>query len=163
MKQYPIFGEKFSLLNDELVAYHREAVNSPLSASSLNIFEDALAIRALIRSGIPYRLFAKIQAMLPFSEQNWSHFLELSTKSLQRYKAEPAFHFGGFHAQRILEVTEVMQAALAFFGDMQKLDNWLNTPAFVFDNIKPIDLLQDSYGKALLLSSLHRMQHGIFI
>lgn len=164
MKPYPPPPDTTSLLNDELVAYHAKTVASPLLTSvGAKIFEDALAVRALIGAGIPYRLFETIQASLPFSEQDWAHFLELSTKSLQRYKLEPAFYFKGFHAQRILEVTEVMQAGMAFFGSLPKLEHWLRTPAFIFDNLKPIDLLQDSYGKELVLASLHRMKHGIFI
>lgn len=163
MKPYPTFDETPSLLNDVLVAYQRSTTPSSSVIASGRIFEDPMTVIGLIEAGIPYGLFEQIQRVLSFSEQEWAGFLELSTKSLQRYKAEANFRFKGFQAQRILEVTELMQAGYAFFGELSKLNHWLNTPAFVFDGRKPIELLHDSYGKSLLLATLHRMQHGIYI
>lgn len=163
MKPYPIFEDTPPLLSDVLVAYQRSTTPTGSVLANGHLFEDPIAVINLIQAGIPYRVFEQIQHALPFSDQDWAGFLELSTKSLQRYKAEAGFYFKGFHAQRILEVAELMQSAFAYFGDMAKLKHWLNTPAFVFDGLKPMQLLQDSYGKTLLLATIHRMRHGIYI
>jgi len=163
MKPYPPQPLLVSMLHDELVAYHSKACPEVVHAFNQSIFDDKLAVVQLIAAGLPYSLYERIQFSLPFSEQEWATFLELSTKSLQRYKAEPGYHFRGFHAQRILEITELMQAGLLFFGDISKLTAWLYAPAFLLDHFRPVDLLKDSYGQSLLLATLHRMSHGIFV
>src|SRR5438270_12737151 len=40
----------------------------------------------VIREGVPYSLFDLIQHSTPFTEDNWADFLDISTKSLHRYK-----------------------------------------------------------------------------
>jgi len=163
MKPYPPPPEIVSYLHDELVAYHSSACPSVVHTFEHSIFADELAVIQLIAAGIPYALYDRLQSAMPFSEQEWANFLELSTKSLQRYKADPAYIFTGFYAQRILEITEVMQAGLLFFGEASKLKAWLYTPALLLDQLRPVELLNTSYGKSLLLATIHRMSHGIFV
>ena len=47
---------------------------------------DKMMMIFVIREGVPYSLFNLIQDQTPFTEDNWADFLDLSTKSLQRYK-----------------------------------------------------------------------------
>ena len=116
----------------------------------------------LFRSqGIPYSLFDLIQTHTPFSESDWANFLDMSTKSLQRYKASPDHHFKSNHSEKIIEMAEVAHTGLDVFGNMEKLRLWLNTPNFALGRHPPIDLLKDSYGKELVMSELTRLNHGI--
>jgi len=43
----------------------------------------------VIRKGIPTSLFKSIKELTPFSDQEWSDFLDISLKSLQRCKKDP--------------------------------------------------------------------------
>src|SRR5207253_9811895 len=47
---------------------------------------DRMLLVCSIREGIPYTLFTLIQDMAPFSDNDWASFLDMSTKSLQRYR-----------------------------------------------------------------------------
>lgn len=60
-------------------------------------------------------------------------------------------------------MAEVMQIGLEVFGDAERLKLWLNTPNFALGNLKPVELLKDSYGKEKVINELTKINHGIFI
>lgn len=125
--------------------------------------DDKMLIIVAIRTGIPYSLFDLIQNYTPFSENDWANFLDMSTKSLQRYKTSPTFHFKPIHSEKIIEMAEVTKMGLDVFGNIEKLKLWLNTPSYAIGKLKPIELLKDSYGKEMVISELHRINHGILV
>jgi len=128
-----------------------------------SFLEDKLLIIVAIRAGIPYALFDLIQGNTPFSENDWANFLDISTKSLQRYRASSSFHFKPIHSEKIIEMAEVTKVGLDVFGDMEKLKLWLNTPNYALGQLKPIELLKDSYGKEMVISELTRINYGILV
>jgi putative toxin-antitoxin system antitoxin component (TIGR02293 family) len=80
------------------------------------------------------------------SENDWANFLDLSTKSLQRYRASPKHYFKSIHSEKIIEIAEVTKVGLDVFGNVEKLKLWLNTPSYALGKLKPLELLKDSYG-----------------
>jgi putative toxin-antitoxin system antitoxin component (TIGR02293 family) len=58
-------------------------------------------------------------------------------------------------------MAEVTNIGLDVFGDMEKFKQWLDTPSFALGNLKPLDLLTDSYGKEMVMGELTRINHGI--
>lgn len=136
---------------------------SKLNVSYNDFLANKMLIIAAIRAGIPYSLFNLIQLYTPFSDSDWADFLDISTKSLQRYKTNTDHHFKSIHSEKIIEMAEVTKVGLDVFGDMEKLKLWLNTPSFALGNLKPIELLKDSYGKELVISELIRINHGILV
>ena len=125
--------------------------------------ENKLLIIIAIRTGIPYSLFDLIQGYTPFSENDWASFLDISTKSLQRYRASSSHHFRPIHSEKIIEMAEVTKVGLDVFDDMEKLKLWLNTPNYALGKLKPIELLKDSYGKEMVISELTRINYGILV
>jgi len=122
-----------------------------------------MLIIGAIRTGIPYSLFALIQNDTPFSESDWANFLDISTKSLQRYKASTSHSFKPIHSEKIIEMAEITMIGLEVFGDIEKLKLWLNTPNFALGKLKPIELLKDSYGKEMVMTELIHIDHGILV
>ncbi|MEO7446361.1 MAG: antitoxin Xre/MbcA/ParS toxin-binding domain-containing protein [Ferruginibacter sp.] len=114
----------------------------------------------VIREGVPYSLFNLIQDFTPFSDDNWADFLDISTKSLHRYK-QTSRSFKSIQSEKIIEMAEVTHVGLDVFGEMEKFKLWLNTPNFSLGNLKPLELLKDSYGKELVISELTRINYGI--
>jgi putative toxin-antitoxin system antitoxin component (TIGR02293 family) len=114
----------------------------------------------IIREGIPYSFFNLIQLNAPFSDNDWANFLEISMKSLQRYK-QSSKSFRPIQSEKIIEMAEVTSVGLDVFGDMGKFKLWLDTPNFSLGNLKPIELLRDSYGKEMVISELTRINYGI--
>ena len=124
---------------------------------------DSMRIISAIKSGIPYSLFNLIQSYTPFTENDWAKFLDISTKSLHRYKTEPDFSFKPIHSEKIIEMAEVTKIGLDVFGDMEKFKLWLNTSNYALGKMMPIELITDSYGKELVIAELTRIDQGIFV
>ena len=125
-----------------------------------DFLSNRLAIILVIREGVPYSLFNLIRNQSPFSENDWSIFLDISTKSLLRYK-QTLRQFKSLQSEKIIEMAEVTNIGLDTFGDMDKFKLWLDTPNFSLGNLKPMELLKDSYGKEMVVGELTRINHGI--
>lgn len=126
-------------------------------------FANKMLIIAIIRQGVPFSFFELIQEYTPFSERDWAGFLDISTKSLQRYKTDKQHLFKASHSEKIIALAEVTNLGLEVFGEMEKLRLWFNTPNFSLGNLTPIELLKDAYGKELVMGELTRINHGIFV
>jgi putative toxin-antitoxin system antitoxin component (TIGR02293 family) len=127
-----------------------------------DFFANKLLMILVIREGVTYHLFDLIKHATPFTEENWADFLDISTKSLHRYK-QTAKSFKPIQSEKIIEMAEVTNVGVDVFGDIQKFKLWLETPNFSLGNLKPIELLKDSYGKELVISELTRINYGILV
>jgi putative toxin-antitoxin system antitoxin component (TIGR02293 family) len=115
---------------------------------------------SIIREGVPYSFFELVQRIAPFNDNDWADFLDISTKSLQRYK-ESARHFKPIQTEKIIEMAEVSNIGLDVFGSMEKFKLWLDTPNYALGKLKPMELLKDSYGKEMVIGELTRINYGI--
>lgn len=126
-------------------------------------FSDRMMVVDVIRQGIPTSLFMSIKHLTPFSDQEWSDFLDISLKSLQRYKKESDYVFRAIHSEKIIELMEVTVIGLEVFDTAADFSAWLNASSHALGNRRPIELLRDSYGKELVLSELQRIDQGVFV
>lgn len=56
---------------------------------------------------------------------------------------------------------EINNLGISTFGDIDKFKLWLDTPNFSLGNLKPIELLETSYGIELVINELIRINYGI--
>ena len=115
-----------------------------------------------IREGVSFELFSLIKEVSPFNDDDWASFLGISTKSLQRSKAKDDFVFKPIQSEKIFELAEVTNLGEEVFDSQSAFYAWLNTPSFALGNLKPIELLKDSYGKEMVVNELHKIDFGIF-
>jgi putative toxin-antitoxin system antitoxin component (TIGR02293 family) len=127
-----------------------------------DFLSNKMLIISAIRVGIPYSLFDMIRVQTPFSESDWANILDISTKTLHRYK-QSSISFRSSHSEKIIEMSEVTKVGMEVFEDMKKFKLWLDTPNFSLGNLKPLELLRDSYGKELVLSELTSINFGILV
>ena len=127
-----------------------------------DIFSNKLFLVYAIRKGIPYSLFELISDMTPLTMSDWAQYLNISGKSLSRYRQQNTL-FKPIYAEKILEVAEVTNLGLEVFGDRAKLKLWLETRNYALGNQKPFDLLKDSYGKEMVMGELTCIDHGILV
>lgn len=150
MKKYPQTTE-----NTEKQV--QEPVSIYYSTPSLSIFQ----MIQTIKKGMKFQLFDKITAMYPFSLQEWSNFLNLSERTLQRYKKESKT-LDPIYAEKILEISELYYfGAEEVFEDKTNFDNWLSTPNLVFENQAPKIFLDTNLGIQLVKDELGKIQHGV--
>lgn len=135
----------------------------PREFSGTGFFSDKMLLVNVIRRGIPQSLFIALKDITPFSDQDWSDFLDISLKSLQRYKADTEHVFKSIHSEKIIELAEVTSVGLDVFDSKDQFATWLATPSHALGGMKPLELLRDSYGKEIVLNELQRIDQGIFV
>ena len=154
-----ILSELISLLRQSDLP---ESQQLPHSIGLSEFFNTRIYPIYIIKAGIPYSVFDLIARLSPFTMQDWSEFLNMSYKSLQRHKTQKS-PFKPLHSEKILEVTEVMSLGEEVFDDTKKFRRWLHTESYALGNMTPMALLSSSYGKELVLSELVRIDEGIFV
>ena len=132
------------------------------TTSYSDFLSNKMLIISMIRNGVPFSLFNLIQFYTPFSENDWAEILDISTKSLQRYR-QTSREFRPLQSERIIEMAEVTKIGLDVFDNIEKFKLWLNTPNYSLGNLTPMELLKDSYGKEMVVTELTRINHGIFL
>lgn len=128
-----------------------------------DFFKNRMLLVHSIREGVSFEFFNLIKEITPFNDDDWASFLGISTKSLQRNKAKDSFVFKSIQSEKIFELAEVTNLGNQVFDNETFFYSWLNTPSFALGNLKPIELLKDSYGKEMVLAELYKIDQGIFI
>ena len=128
-----------------------------------DFFKNRMLLVHAIREGVSFDFFSLIKEKTPFNDEDWAGFLGISTKSLQRNKAKESFVFKPIQSEKIFELAEVTNLGNEVFDDESSFYSWLNAPSFALGNLKPMELLKDSYGKEMVLAELYKIDQGIFI
>ncbi len=136
-------------------------INDNDTASYGDLFADKLKINTLILNGLSYSLFEKIQKGSTLSKSEWANFLDLSIRTLDRYKTDNK-KFKASQSEKIIGMIEVMGRGYEVFGDMENFKLWLHTPNYALGKEKPIDLLGNAYGRELVNTELTHIDYGIF-
>ncbi|MCG2418589.1 DUF2384 domain-containing protein [Aequorivita sp. F47161] len=149
-------------VNEALTAYVKNIENVSRKISFADFFLDKMLIVQAIRRGLPFKIFTQIKSFTPFTDSDWAEYLDLSSKTLQRYRDDKDFYFKPIHTEKIFELAEVTNFGIEAFGSSEKFYRWLNTPSFALKGLNPRELLKDSYGKEMVMAELNRIEHGIF-
>lgn len=112
------------------------------------------------RKGLSYEAFTKIAQQTPFSSDDWSSFLHLSERTMQRYKKENK-PFDPIHTEKILEIALLYDKGTATFNNAANFNLWLETPNIGLGGVKPKSLLDSTFGITMLRNSLIRVENGI--
>ena len=155
----------YKRFNQELIKFVNESAAAYSNKKDIDLQEllaDRFLIAELIELGVPYALFYQIKEMFPFNLNDWASYLDISLKSLQRYHNE-ARRFKPIHSEKIIELLEVFVFGVEVFeNDADQFKLWLKTPVMALAGKRPIDLLKNSYGQALVMDTLAALEYGIF-
>lgn len=113
------------------------------------------------RQGINYDSFVQLAGLSPFNIQDWSKFLHLSERTMQRYKKEKK-RFSAIYAEKIIEITMLQKYGGAVFGDDEHFAQWMDIENIALGGSKPKELLDSTFGIGLIKDELGRIEHGIF-
>lgn len=136
-----------------------ELLEQNLSFRSVDDRGSLFLIKA-IREGIGYSFFNDMLKYIPFSFDEWSHYLNLSERTLQRYKKENK-PFQASFAERIIEIKLLYQYGVEVFEDNGNFDIWLNSKSIALGGVKPKDLLDTTFGINLVRDELTRIEYGV--
>lgn len=124
------------------------------------ILDDEVEIIKLTRKGIDYKLFNKIVSKEVFSIEEWSTYLHLTVRTLQRYKKENKI-FEPLQSERILEIARLQKRGEDVFGNKENFNTWMDSSIIALGGNKPKDFLDNSFGITLLNQELTRIEHGV--
>ena len=122
--------------------------------------KDIYSLIELVRQGIKFSNFTSLVGKSPFNLNEWSNFLHLSERTMQRYKKEKTT-FGNIHSEKILQLTLLFKYGTEVFGDQERFNTWLDSDNVALGKIKPKDLLDNSFGIDMIKDELTRIEHGV--
>lgn len=130
-----------------------------LSFSSIDD-KDIYSLIDMVRQGIKFSNFTSLVGKSPFNLSEWSNFLHLSERTMQRYKKEKTT-FGNIHSEKILQLTLLFKFGTEVFGDKEHFNTWLDTDNIALGKIKPKELLDNSFGIDMIKDELSRIEQGV--
>lgn len=107
-----------------------------------------------------YATFADIQKELPLKTGDWSNILHLSERTLQRYKKEK-IDFAPIYSEKVLEIKLLFNKGVEVFGNIENFSQWLISKNIALGGVKPLSLLDNTFGIMLLKDQLTRIEHGV--
>jgi putative toxin-antitoxin system antitoxin component (TIGR02293 family) len=119
-----------------------------------------LALVNLVRNGIEFGAFDRLAGQCGFSMAEWSDFLHLSERSMQRYRKENKA-FDPLQSEKILEIALLYNRGIEVFGHIDKFNEWLGMEDIALGSIKPKSLLDNTFGINLVKEELSRIEYGI--
>ncbi|MFZ4549283.1 MAG: type II toxin-antitoxin system Xre/ParS family antitoxin [Bacteroidales bacterium] len=120
----------------------------------------AISLIEMVRRGIEFEIFDKFASKSPFSINEWSTYLHLSERTMQRYKTENR-KFDSLQSEKIIEIALLYNKGIEVFGQAEKFDTWIETENLALGRIKPKTLLDNSFGINLIFDELSRIEYGI--
>lgn len=121
---------------------------------------DQFRLIQLSRKGIPFPVFQSIATRSSFSMNDWSQFMHLTERTLQRYKKEQR-DFEPIHSEKILEIAKLQHRGKDVFGSAELFDEWMNTEILALGGERPKAFLDSSFGIAMIHEELTRIEHGV--
>lgn len=119
-----------------------------------------MGLIALLRKGVAFTAFENFAMKYPYTLAEWSEFLHLSERSMQRYKKENrAFEL--LQSEKILEIVMLFKLGKDVFGTDDKFIFWLKTENLALGGIKPVSLIDNTFGISLLKDELTRIEYGV--
>lgn len=137
-----------NILEDPAVSY--------ASIDDRNIF----SLIDIVRQGIKFPAFVNFVNNSPFSLQEWSNFLHVSDRTMQRYKKEK-HTFDTPQSEKIVQIALLYRMGIDVFGSKEKFDVWLETENLALGKVKPKQLFDNTFGISLLQDELTRIEHGV--
>jgi len=121
---------------------------------------NAMSLIKMVRNGIGFAAFDTFANKSPFSINEWSTYLHLSERTMQRYRIEKRT-FDPLQSEKIIEIALFYNKGVEVFGSTDKFNSWLETDNLALGGLKPKTLLDNSFGIGLLRDELTAIEFGI--
>lgn len=140
--------KKKSVFEDGAVSYG--------TMNNLSVF----SVIDAIREGISFNNFNKLFTRFPFSLADWSWFLGMSERTMQRYKKEHKT-FDKLQSEKIINIFLLYNRGEEIFRNSENFNRWLDAENISLGGEKPKKFLDNNFGIAYLNDALTRIEQGI--
>ncbi|MBL7796039.1 MAG: DUF2384 domain-containing protein [Saprospiraceae bacterium] len=147
-------------------AMNQVAGSLVLSASKLPhqnidaILPDDFQLVQYSRQGMPTTDFISIVQACLFTPLEWIFFLQTEDRIFQKYTIAD-FNLTPFHSERSLEIFRLFRQGQAVFGSAADFYAWLKSEVPALGGIRPISLLDNTFGIGIVRDELTRIEHGV--
>jgi putative toxin-antitoxin system antitoxin component (TIGR02293 family) len=122
--------------------------------------DSVLDMVKIVREGINYKVFMQIADTSQFSIPEWSTFLHVSERTMQRYQKQKKV-FDSLQSEKILEIAQLYNKGVEVFNDKDNFKSWLETKNLALGGVKPKNLLDTSFGIGMVKDELIRIEYGV--
>ena len=112
------------------------------------------------REGIDFETFDRLTNQIPLGLSEWSRILNVSERTIQRYKREKK-RFDPIHSDRLLMILLLFNRGADLFGDLNGFMTWINSVNISMGGMKPLSILDNSFGINMIKDELIKIEHGI--
>ncbi|MDI3520013.1 MAG: hypothetical protein PWR04_1, partial [Anaerophaga sp.] len=106
---------------------------------------DIFKLINITRKGIDYNTFNEFTVSYPLNISTWSKILNMSERTIQRYKREKK-RLDSIHTEKLLLIMLLFNKGVSVFGSTSNFLTWINSKSIPLGGVKPIDLLDNSFG-----------------
>lgn len=121
---------------------------------------NVLSLIETSRKGVDLKTFDEISNKFSFDLADWSRILHISERTIQRYRKDKR-KFDSIHTDRLLHIMILLNKGIEVFGSNDNFVSWLNSVNIALGSIKPIDLLDSSFGINLVTNELIKIEYGV--
>jgi len=112
------------------------------------------------KEGVDFRTFNEFSKTYPLNSATWSKILNMSERTIQRYRREKK-RFDSIHTEKLLLIMLLFKKGSDVFGNTKNFLTWISSENIALGGIKPIDLLDNSFGINLVKDELIKIEHGV--
>ena len=135
--------------------------DSPSAPSS--IAQEPMAAYISLQTGyLSSEAFLFIQESFVKTIKQAAHIFGVSQRTIQDW-GRKKIRLNPLYSDTLVELEQIRSIGLTTFGHDQKaLEQWMSQPLATFNNKSPIDLLDNTIGRKMVIDILYAYQHGIF-
>jgi putative toxin-antitoxin system antitoxin component (TIGR02293 family) len=113
-----------------------------------------------IRSGLPGSALGKVAEVYQLPQKDIYEILKISPKTGLRAKTRKLDVGKSDH---LVQMIKVVIRAVGIFKEYERAMEWLKSPCYSIGGEIPTSLLDTSEGIELVMDTLGRIEHGVFI
>lgn len=121
--------------------------------------ENRLDLIKLSRKGLSLKNLFSILEYTSLTVKDLVKIIPLSERQLQRYSKDQILRTD--ISVQLLQISELYSRGYEVFGSREKFRKWMEHPNMALSSVKPIELLDTSFGIQLVLDEIGRIEHGI--
>lgn len=115
---------------------------------------------ALVRQGISAASVDAAVRVMGIGQSELSRALDIPERTLVRRKKEG--HLNADESGKMVRLAQVIERAVEVFEDESAALSWLKNPNAALGGSSPLSLLDTELGSMAVVSTLGRIEHGVF-
>jgi len=159
-KSYPSSDENQSIVSEAAVQYETLRVilggNKSMKKSITGDFD----LINITREGIKKSSLKSLAEHLGVSMETLSRLLHSSHRNIQRKDEEDLLDT--LKTEKVLELAAFAQRGIEVIGSKKAFIEWLHSPLIALGNKSPVDFLDTSFGIAMVVKILGRLEQGVY-